>query len=178
MAFNHHIISFATDLAANFECNQFRIMPDIVSKYLRSAIWSCCAVQFESEQTPFPWTVHISFAIYWAANFGCTWIDSESCLTSFPSFCAAMRAALWSRCAAWFESEQTPYPQTGHRIRSAALHGIRFRTCVFVHTSYFYSETNEWLQDWVKRWAQLWSATTSRQFHRKFHFTRKKKSDS
>ena len=28
-------------------------MPDIISKLLRAAIWSCCAVRFESEQTPF-----------------------------------------------------------------------------------------------------------------------------
>ena len=31
-------ISFATNLAANFGCYRFRIMPDIVSKLLRSAI--------------------------------------------------------------------------------------------------------------------------------------------
>ena len=37
MAFRHSI-SFATDLTANFGCNQFRIMPDIVSKLLRTAI--------------------------------------------------------------------------------------------------------------------------------------------
>ena len=60
MAFKHHI-SFVTDLAANFGCYWFRIMPNIVSKSesLRAAIWSCCAVQFESEWTvwtPFAWT--------------------------------------------------------------------------------------------------------------------------
>ena len=55
MAFKHHI-SFATDLAANFGCNRFRIMPDIVSKLLRPAIWSWCALRVESEQTPFPRT--------------------------------------------------------------------------------------------------------------------------
>ena len=55
MAFKHSI-SFATDLAANFGCNRFRITPDIVSKLLRPAIWSSCAVWLESEQTPFPWT--------------------------------------------------------------------------------------------------------------------------
>ena len=37
----------------NFGWNRFRIMPDIVSKVLRAAIWSCCVVQFEFEQTPF-----------------------------------------------------------------------------------------------------------------------------
>ena len=52
IAFKHGI-SFATDLAANFGCNRFKIAQDIVSKLLRSAIWSCCAVWFESEQIPF-----------------------------------------------------------------------------------------------------------------------------
>ena len=52
MAFKHHI-SFGTDLTANFGCNRIRITPDIVSKLLRAAIWSRCAVRrFESEQTP------------------------------------------------------------------------------------------------------------------------------
>ena len=37
MAFKHRI-SFATDLAANFGCNRFRITPDIVSKLLRPTI--------------------------------------------------------------------------------------------------------------------------------------------
>ena len=36
MDFKHHI-SFATDMAANFGCNRFRITPDIVSKLLRAA---------------------------------------------------------------------------------------------------------------------------------------------
>ena len=49
-------ISFAFNLAANFGCNRFWITPDIVSNILRATIWSCCAVQFESEQTPFPRT--------------------------------------------------------------------------------------------------------------------------
>ena len=52
MAFKH-FISFATNMAANSGCNRFRIMPDIISKLLRAAIWSCCAAQLESEQTPF-----------------------------------------------------------------------------------------------------------------------------
>ena len=49
--------SFATDCAANFDCNQFRIAPDIVSKLLRAAIWSRCTVRFESEQTPFSYRI-------------------------------------------------------------------------------------------------------------------------
>ena len=44
MAFEHSIL-FATNLAANFGCYQFRIISEIVSKLLRTAIWS----QFESE---------------------------------------------------------------------------------------------------------------------------------
>ena len=50
MAFKQ-CIAFATDLAANFGCNQCRMMPDVISKLLHVAIWSCCAVQFRSEQT-------------------------------------------------------------------------------------------------------------------------------
>ena len=33
-------------------------------------------------------------------------------------------AAIWSRCAVWFESEQTPFPQTGRRLRPAACTGL------------------------------------------------------
>ena len=55
MALKHHI-SFATDLAANFVFDWFRIMPDIVSKLLSATIWSCCAVLLESEQTPYSQT--------------------------------------------------------------------------------------------------------------------------
>ena len=57
MACKHHF-SFVTNLTSNFGCNRFRITPDIVqvSKLLLTAIRSSCAVQFESEQTPCPWT--------------------------------------------------------------------------------------------------------------------------
>ena len=47
-------IAIVTDVAANFGCDRFRITPYIVSKLLRAAICSRCAVRFESEQTPFP----------------------------------------------------------------------------------------------------------------------------
>ena len=87
IAFKHRI-SFATGLAANLGCDRFRITPDIVSKLLRAAIWSRCAVRFESEQIPFP--------------------------------------------------------RTGRPCRTAALHRIRFWICGFVPMSYFCSETNEW----------------------------------
>ena len=51
MAFKY-CFPFATVLAANFGCDRFRIMPEIVFKLLRTAIWSGCAVPLESEQTP------------------------------------------------------------------------------------------------------------------------------
>ena len=120
-----HSISFATNLAANFGCYRFRIMPDIVSKLLRATIWSRCAVRFESEQTPFPRTGRISFATDLAANFGCNRFRIMPDIVS-----KILRAAIWSRCAVRFESEQTPFPRTGRRFRPAALHRIRFGTCV------------------------------------------------
>ena len=51
-------ISFVTNLAANVGRYLIRIMPDTVSKLLHAAIWSCCAVQLESEQTPISRTCH------------------------------------------------------------------------------------------------------------------------
>ena len=84
MAFKHSI-SFAKDLAANVGWNRFRITPVIVSKLLR--------------------------------------------------------AAIWSRCAVLFESEQMPFHRTGSQFRPAALYMIRFGTCCFVPMSYIYSET-------------------------------------
>ena len=85
-----------------------------------------------------------------------------------------LHAAIWSSCAVQFESEQTPFPRIGHRLRSAALHRIQLGTWGFDPISYFYSETNEWFQHWAKQWAWLQSATTSCLFSRKFHFTWKK----
>ena len=114
MAFKYHISfasQIATYLAANFGFDWFRIMPDIVSKLLRTAIWSSCAVQLESEHC-----------------------------------------------------EQTPFPRTGHQLRSAALHRILFWTWGFDPISYFYSETNEWLQDWAKWWATLGVASVCNNF--------------
>ena len=125
MAFKHRI-SFATDLAANFGCYRFRIIPDIVSKHLRAAIWSRCAVLFEFEQTPFPQTGSISFATDWAANFGCDWFRITPDIVS-----KLVSAVIWSRCAIQFEFEQTPFLRTGRRLRPAALHRIRFGTCGF-----------------------------------------------
>ena len=51
-----HWIAFTTYLAANFGCELFRIMPDIVYKLLHNSIWSRCSVWLKSVQTPFSWT--------------------------------------------------------------------------------------------------------------------------
>ena len=93
---------------------------------------------FESEQTPFPGAGHIPFATNLAANFGC---DQFRIIPDILS--KLFRAAMSSRCAVQFESEQTPFRRTSHRLRSAALHRIQFETCSFVPVSYFYSETDE-----------------------------------
>ena len=56
----NYCFSFATILAANFvkipvkfSCGRFGIMPEIVSKLLLTAAWSCFAVLVESEKTLF-----------------------------------------------------------------------------------------------------------------------------
>ena len=131
MAFKHSI-SFATDLAANVDCNRFRITSDIVSKLLRATIWSSCAVLFESEQTPFPWTGSISFVTDFAANFDCNWFRIMPDIVS-----KLLCTAIWSSCAVLFKSEQMPFPRTGHQLRSAALHRIQLGTWGFVPMSYF-----------------------------------------
>ena len=134
MAFKHGIL-FATDLAANFGCNRFRIAPDIVSKLSRAAIWSSCAGQFESEQTPFP--------------------------------------------------------QTGHWYRPAALHRIRLGTCGFVPNNFLchifaqrrmyviFLLRDEWM---IERFSEaMGDALVGNNFLQilwKFHFTRDSTSDS
>ena len=52
MAFKQGI-SFAIILTVNFGFNRFWIMPEIISKILRTAIWRCCTLWLESGQTPF-----------------------------------------------------------------------------------------------------------------------------
>ena len=92
MAFKDSI-SFATDLAAIFGCNQFRIMPDTASKLLRTAVWSSCAVQFESEQAP--WTGHqFRSAAVHRIQFGtCCFIPM-----SYFYMTLSCGIALWSDC--------------------------------------------------------------------------------
>ena len=131
-------------------------MVAIDSESCQTSFQSFCAppsevtVLFDSNlsrplQTPLPRTGHISFAPYLAANLGC---DRFRIMPDIMS--KLLCAAIWSWCVVWFESEQTPFPRTGSRLRSAALHRILFGTCCFVPMSYFYSGTNEWSQDWVK----------------------------
>ena len=102
---------------------------------------------------------HISLVTDLAAYFGC---DRFRIMPDIVS--KLLRDVIWSRCALRFESEQTLFPWTGGRFRSAALRRILFGTCDFVPISYFYSETNDRSKDWAKKWVRLWSATTSRQF--------------
>ena len=68
-------------------------------------------------------------------------INSESCQTSFSSFCAPP-----SEVTMLFNSNlsRRPFlPWTGRRLRYAALHRIRFGTPSFVPMPYFYLETSE-----------------------------------
>ena len=98
---------------------------------------------------------HISFASDLAANFGCKWFRIIEDTVSVR----LLRAAIWSSCALWLESKQTPFPRAGRWFRSAALHRFQFSTCCFIPMSYVYSETgetNEWSKDWTKQWALLW----------------------
>ena len=88
------------------------------------------------------WSLHgFQTSHFICYRFGCKpWLDRFRITPDIipKLFCAA----IWSRCAVRFESEQTPFPRTGRRLRSAALHRILFGTCGFVPMSYFYSETN------------------------------------
>ena len=60
MAFKYHI-SFATDFVANFGCDLFRIIPEIVEKNL------------ESEQTPFFFGQIVHFDEIWSDVLHRTW---------------------------------------------------------------------------------------------------------
>ena len=113
---------------------------------------------------------HISFVTYLAANFGCNQLRITPDVIS-----KLLRAAIWTHCVVQFESEQTPFPQTGcwFKFRPAALHRIRFGTYRFVSMSYFYSETNKWWKDWANRWAQPCLATTSNSIEISFHIKKK-----
>ena len=85
MAFKH-LISFVTNLAAKLGCYRLRITPDIVSKLLRATIW--VAVLFDSNLSRRPFLGQVAFHLrpIWLQTL--VTIDSESCQTSFPSFCA------------------------------------------------------------------------------------------
>ena len=106
MAFKHSI-PFATDLATNLgpDLRLYRIMPEIVSKlflnesalpteveWISMAIWSCCAVQLESERTPFSQTGHqfrsatVTLHRIWSATCGSV---------PMPYFC--LETVQWSK---------------------------------------------------------------------------------
>ena len=86
MPFKHHI-SFATDLAANFGFNWFRIMPDIISTLLSATIWSWCAVRVESEQTPFPLSCLFRPAALHRIQFGTCGFVSMSYFSRYFATC-------------------------------------------------------------------------------------------
>ena len=71
MAFKYHI-SFATDFVANFGCDLFRIIPEIVEKNL------------ESEQTPF-FLDRLSILMKFDLMF-CTGLDLQNVFYSYAFF--------------------------------------------------------------------------------------------
>ena len=129
----------------NFGWNQFRIMLYIVSKLLRTAIWSSCAVKLESEQTPCPWTGSISFATNFAANFGC---DQFRIMPDIVSKLLRPSIQIWADAL----------PRTGCHLSSAAVHKIPFRTCGFVPMLYFYLETPCRWSTCRVTWDSSWTA--------------------
>ena len=63
------------------------------------------------------------------SHFICNWF---CCNRSRITSDMLLHAAIWSCCADWFKSEQTPFSQAGRWFRCAALHRIQFGTCCFV----------------------------------------------
>ena len=85
-------------------------------------------------------------------------IDSQSCLPSFPRFCAPP-----SEVAVLFDLNLSRRPFLGQVVDSDLLLCTGFDSeHAFCSYAYFYSETNKWLKDWAKRWARPWLASTSR----------------
>ena len=102
-----------------------------------------------------------------AANFGCYRFRITPDIA--PKLLRARPRRNLKSYAVRLKSEQTPFPRRGRRLRSAALHRIRFGTCGFVPMWYFYSEANNDRKIEQKQCALLWLATISRQFRRKLH---------
>ena len=130
----------------------------------------------ESEQTTFLRQITFHFQSMGLQTLVA--IDSESPWHCFQAFACRNLKSLCCSIRIWlyYLSRHPFHPETGHRLRSAALHRIRFGACgfvTFVPMWYFYSEASEWSKDWAKQWALLcqWLATISRQFHWKFHNT-------
>ena len=90
--------------------------------------------------------LHISFATYLAADFGCNWFRIIPDIIS-----KLLSASIWSYCAGW---SRTPKPFLGHVIDLDLMLNTGKWCCVPM--SYFYSETKDWLKDRVKQWVLLW----------------------
>ena len=158
-----------------------RIMPDIVSKLLRFAIWSSCAVRFESEQTPFPWTGRCvrSGALY-KIRFG------TGCFVSMSYFCSETnewskdlvkrRALLWSATTSrhshrklhweWLHRHSHRKFRKKKKIKKTSYPLLpKIFKALNVFDSRTESVSQEWLQVFLKRasrcpqWLQpLWNA--------------------
>ena len=99
------------------------------SKHLQIENWSLSCQRWSLHQ--YTWLSNIAFHLrpIWLQTLVA--IYSESCLTSFPSFCT-----LPSEVAVLFNSNLSRRP-----FLEQVIDLDQFRTCCFVPMSYFYSET-------------------------------------
>ena len=89
---------------------------------------------------------------------------SESCQTSFPSFCAVpFEVAVLSVLFIWIWADALSYDRSSISIWCFVQDSIW--NMLFCSYLYLYSEINEpgsdWLKDWWKWWALPWLATSS-----------------
>ena len=92
-----------------------------------------------------------SFVTNLAANIGCY---QFRIMPEIVSKLSSLCTTIWSCCAVWLESEQTPFSRTGSSclFRSAALHRFRFGTSWFVLCPIFTrDQCCEGLKDWEKQ---------------------------
>ena len=92
----------STYLAAIFGCNRFRIIPDIVSKLLLSAIWRLCNVLLESEQTTFLRQITFHFQSMGLQTLVA--IDSESPWHCFQAFACRNLKSLCCSIRIWADT--------------------------------------------------------------------------
>ena len=138
------------------------------------AIWSCCADQFKSEQTPFPGACSnvIAFHLRPIGLQTLVVIDSESYQTLFQSFCAQQ-----SEVAVLFDLNLSRRPVLRQVIDLDLLLCTGFYSedavlflCHMFTTQRPMTDQKIERSDW-----RLWLATTSGQFDWKVNFTWKKK---